>query len=257
MTNEQITKHLIRGVIFDLGWTLMYYNGDWKQVTTQAYQKLEHFLRTNGVNVGKDFPTVFHQAREISWLLADETGREQTFEDVLSETLHRSGVKSSNGLAPRGTELFFSETEQYWLAYPDALDTLKDLSRRGLRLGLFSNADDDGLVQRAVVRLGFAPYLNPALSSAMKHRLRKPDPRAFKLISEAWQLPPTEIVVVGDAPAYDILGAHRAGMSAIWIDHGENNWWQKIPDQLANEPAVRPDLVIHTLSELPNAIEKK
>jgi len=35
-----------------------------------------------------------------------------------------------------------------------------------MRVGLVSNADDDGLVQRAVVRLGFAPFLDPVVSSA-------------------------------------------------------------------------------------------
>jgi FMN phosphatase YigB (HAD superfamily) len=111
-------------------------------------------------------------------------------------------------------------------------------------------------VQNCVVQFGFAPYLQPALSSAMPHRIRKPDPRAFYLISDAWQIAPSDIAMVGDSPQYDILGAHRAGMHAILIDHDEDFWWQKIPDDRANDPALRADVTVKTLAEMPSVIEK-
>ena len=106
------------------------------------------------------------------------------------------------------------------------------------------------------MRLGFTPYLNPALSSAMPHRIRKPDPRALHLLSDAWQLPPRGIVMVGDSPQYDILGSHRAGMRAILVERGENFWWQKIPDALANDPALRADAIVKTLAEIPSVVEQ-
>jgi FMN phosphatase YigB (HAD superfamily) len=109
-------------------------------------------------------------------------------------------------------------------------------------------------VQNCVARLGFTPYLNPSLSSAMPHRIRKPDPRALRLVSDAWQLPPNEIAMVGDSPQYDILGAHRAGMRAILIDHAENFWWQKIPEDRANDPALRADATVKTLAEISQII---
>jgi len=90
----------------------------------------------------------------------------------------------------------------------------------------------------------------------MPHRIRKPDPRAFYLISDAWQIAPSDIAMVGDSPQYDILGAHRAGMHAILIDHDEDFWWQKIPDDRANDPALRADVTVKTLAEIPSVIEK-
>ena len=246
---------MIKGIIFDLGWTLMHYDGDWKEVNPRTARAVAVFLGTHGVALGDDFPAAFQAAREARWKRADETGIEQTTEDALRDALAQFGYTASlDGLLPRAVRVFFEEHERRWHAYPDALATLQELTRRGLRVGLFSNSDDDGLVQNCVAQFGFAPYLKPALSSAMPHRLRKPDPRAFHLISDAWHIAPSEIVMVGDAPQYDILGAHRAGMRAILIDHAENFWWQKIPDDRANDPALRADATVKTLEEIPQII---
>ena len=248
---------MIKGIIFDLGWTLMWYDGDSKAVNPIAAQSLAAFLNANGVAVGNDFPAAFQAAREARWKCADETCVEQTIEDALRDTLIQFGhTASPNGLLPRAVRVFFAEHERRWQAYPDARATLQELTRRGLRVGMFSNADDDGLVQNCVARLGFAPYLKPALSSAMPHRLRKPDPRALHLISDEWQIAPSEIVMVGDSPQYDILGAHRAGMRALLIERGGSFWWQKIPDALANDPALRADVTVKTLAEISSVIEK-
>jgi len=247
---------MIRGIIFDLGWTLMTYTGDWKQVNELAYNHTAAFLSANGIRVGEEFSAQFQAARERGWKRAEETGVEQTVEDALREVLGNLGYHSLDGIAPRAVEVFFQEHEARWVAYDDAVATLRELTRRGLRVGLISNADDIGLVHRQVKRLDFAPYLAPVLSSAEEPRWRKPDPRIFHLVSEAWQIAPNEIVMVGDAPMYDVLGAHRAGMKALWIDRDEGGWWQKIPDELANDPAVRADAVVKALAEIPGVIEK-
>ena len=247
---------MIKGVIFDLGWTLTSYDYDWNAVNVIAYKNAAAFLQSNGIQVGEDFPALFHAARERGWKRADETGIEQTVEDALHEALGSSGATSLDGIAPRAVQVFFEEHETHWVAYNDSLATLQELNQRGLRIGLISNADDDGLVRRQIKRAGFEPYLSPVLSSAQEPRWRKPDPRIFHLISDAWQIAPSDIVMVGDAPMYDVLGAHRAGMKAIWIDRNEARTWQKIPDALANDPMIHADAVVHALSEIPSAIEK-
>jgi HAD superfamily hydrolase (TIGR01549 family) len=247
---------MIRGIIFDLGWTLMYLNADVEQTRERAYQSLATFLNANGIATGENFVPTLHAARARGWKLADETGVERFGIEALAETFTELGYPRPDGLLARANAVVFDELARQWLAYDDALETLRELTRRDLRVGLFSNADDDGLVQNCVARLGFAPYLNPALSSAMPHRLRKPDPRALHLIADAWQIAPREIVMVGDAPQYDILGAHRAGMRAILIDHGDNFWWQKIPDDCAHDLALRADATVKTLAQVLSVIEK-
>jgi HAD superfamily hydrolase (TIGR01549 family) len=245
---------MIQGIIFDLGWTLMYLDSTWAPVTKAAYQRLIEYLNEQGLIVGEEFAMQFHAARERGWKLADESGVEQRAEDALRETLANLGHASLDGLVPRATRVFFQAIEPHWKPYSDALTTVQELSRRGLRVGLISNADDVDLVHNQVKYMGFAPYLSPTLSSAEEPRWRKPDPRIYHLVSNAWKIAPSEIVMVGDSPMYDIVGAHRAGMRSILIDHEENFAWQKIPDQHKDNPLYRADVTVKTLAEIPNII---
>jgi len=247
---------MIKGVIFDLGGTLMYFEGQWEQVAQPSTDALVAFLKSNGIAVADTFPARFLEQRERGWKLAEETSIEHTVADALRDTLTQMGHLSFDGLLPRAVETYFALGEARWTAYPDAVATLHALQARGLRVGLISNADDDGLVHRQVERLGFAPYLSPVLSSAAEPRWRKPDPRIFHLVSDAWQLPPAELAMVGDVARYDILGAHRAGMRGILIDRGENVAWRKTPDELADDPAIQPDATVRTLAEIPGVIER-
>ena len=247
---------MIQGIIFDLGWTLMYNDGKFKENEAQAIARLVEFLHANGMLVGDDFPERFHAARERGWKLADESGIERPGVQALQETLAHYGYTNLDGLLPRANDVFFGELGRQWLAYPDAVGTLQVLHQRGLSVGVISNADDVALVHNQVANLGFAPYLNPVISSASEPRWRKPDPRVFPLVSSAWNIAPENIAFVGDSPRFDTLGAHRAGMRAILIDHEENYWWQKIPDGLANEPAIQPDIIVRSLAEIPAALDQ-
>ena len=246
---------MIQGVLFDLGWTLMYadVNGDG---TAQAHAALGAYLRANGFAANDDFSRAFQAARERGWKLADETGVEQPGALALAETFTQFGWACPDGLLARANDAFFGALGDKWHAYPDALATLRELARRGWRAGIISNADDNGLVHRQVQRMGFAPFVNPVLSSAAEPRWRKPDPRLFHLVSDAWQIAPREIVYVGDSPRYDTLGAHRAGMRAILLERGDGGWWQKVPAELATDPQIQPDATVKTLAEIPGVIEK-
>jgi putative hydrolase of the HAD superfamily len=247
---------MIRGVIFDLGGTLMHFEGNWEEVDASSILRLVEYLRKRGIAVGDDFPPRFRAARERGWKIAEEQGIEARIDDALAEALEELGIIfSRNGLLPDALRVYYEEGEQRWNAYPDAMETLRELQKRNLRIGLISNADSEHIVYGLVQQLGFALYLDPVISSASVPRWRKPDPRIFHLISDAWKVEPNEIAMVGDTVRYDILGAHRAGMRGILIDRGDNAPWQRIPNELLNDPLIKPDLTIHTLAEIPLAIQ--
>ncbi len=248
---------MIKGIIFDLGGTLMYFEGNWEEIDARSNVRLAEFLRGQGIDVSDDFPARFRAARERGWKLAEEKGIEARIDEALAETLTQLGVHfSSDGLLHKALQVYYSEGELCWLAYPDAIETLQEFQKRRLLVGLISNADSERVVYDSVSRLGFAPFLNPVLSSATEPRWRKPDPRIFHRVSDAWKLEPNEIAMVGDAPRYDILGAHRAGMRGILIDRGDHAPWQKIPEELAKDPLIKPDATVSTLAEIPSVIQQ-
>jgi putative hydrolase of the HAD superfamily len=234
----------------------MHFEGDWEELNQRSSEALASFLNANGFSVGADFAARLLEHRQLGWRLTEETNTEHTMEQALGEVLVEAGHASVNGMLARAAGVYYARGETHWHSYPDAVATLQELERRHIRAALISNADDDAMVHREVELLGFAPYLTPVLSSAAEPRWRKPDPRIFHLVSDAWQMPPGEIAMVGDAPRYDILGAHRAGMRGILIERGDNAAWQQVPPELANDPALAADVTVHSLAEIPAAIER-
>lgn len=246
---------MIQGVLFDLGNTLMYWDGDPKEISTKSDAALVAFLKQNGLAIGDDFIPLFHEERKKGWARAEQEQLEYTTAQALEKTLAQLGHSSTDGLLPRAVREFFVAGEKYQHAYPGTVEMLQTLKQRGLRVGLVSNADDDALVQRAVVNIGVAPYLDPITSSAGL-RWRKPNPQIFQHVAQVWQLPPEQIAMIGDAPRYDVLGAHRAGMRGVLIDREEGHWWQAIPDELKNDPMIQPDAVVKHATEIPRVIHQ-
>ncbi|MEO8430745.1 MAG: HAD family hydrolase [Acidobacteriota bacterium] len=99
-----------------------------------------------------------------------------------------------------------------------AIETLRELSRRGFRIGVVSNAD--GRVRALLDAAGFSAFLEVVVDSA-EAGFEKPDPRIFHAATGALGLLPADCVYVGDIYEIDVVGARRAGMRAILIGTGE------------------------------------
>ena len=109
----------------------------------------------------------------------------------------------------------------------------------GARL-IATNADT-----RYPTPLGFLPgagSIVAALSVATgvtPEVIGKPAPAMFEAILESSGVPPAQAVVVGDNPAADVVGAHRAGCAAILVLTGVAT--AGVADALTGE--ARPDAV--------------
>ncbi len=236
----------VRGVIFDLGGTLMYLDGEWEEVHTRNVAHLLAFLQAEGLELEAEaFRQEFRQQRERAYQIARATRVEYPAQCSLKETLTELGYPDLDGhLLAEGVRTLFRYEETRWTAFPDALPTLEALQGAGYRLGLISNASDDGMIQRLVRALGFEPYLHPALNSAGVG-IRKPDPRIFQLLLEEWDLEAGETVMVGDTLEADILGAQLVGLSTVLALMDENPANGELRDW------VIPDATIEALAQLP------
>ncbi|MEA3345157.1 MAG: HAD family hydrolase [Chloroflexota bacterium] len=236
----------IRGVIFDLGSTLMYLDGEWEEVRARSVADMLAFLRAEGLNLGDDaFSREFHHQREKAYEIARATRVEYPLQRSLRETLVELGHPSLDGrLLAEGAKALFRYEETKWTLFPDTLLTLEALLETGYRLGLISNASDDAMIQRMLRRLELEPFLHPALNSAGVG-IRKPDPRIFQLVLEEWGLEPGEVVMVGNTLEADILGAQLTGMRSILALMDENPANDEVRDRII------PDATIEALAQLP------
>lgn len=244
----------VRGAIFDLGHTLMHLHSTWPEVFERGVADLAAYVETEGLEIqGTAFGEALLERRSEGYARARETRREVTAEESMRRTLAEWGLSVPDPALVRGAiDAFFAYEDLCWQAYPDAIPVLRELAGRGLRLGMFSNATDDTFIQRLVDRMGLRTWLDPALSSAGTG-IRKPDPRAFAPILQAWELPPASIVVVGDALEADILGAQLAGMRAVWIPAREDAHLRSgFGEPGAALPgSIVPDATLQRLGELP------
>jgi HAD superfamily hydrolase (TIGR01549 family) len=248
----------IEGVIFDLGHTLMYLDSTWPEVFAQGVRDLATFLDDEGLDlVGQAFGQALLERRSEGFAQAQETLREVTAEASMRWTFARFGLPDPPpALVNSAIDAFFAYEDVHWLAYPEADQVLEELSARGLRLGMLSNATHDPFIQRLVDRLGFRARLDPALSSAGTG-IRKPDPSAFGPILAAWDLAPASVVMVGDTLEADILGARRAGMRSVWIrSQGAARQESAGNASTGTGSLVEPDLSISRLAELPAGLRK-
>lgn len=189
----------------------------------------------------------FISERQASYQIALQTQSEMLASETLRKTLTKIEAPASTGpIVDAALKIYFGPEEEASQPYPDTVATLKYLKEQGYRLGLYSNATDDPLVQRLINRHGLRPWLSPTFSSA-GWGWRKPKREPFELIARRWGLPPEEILVIGDTLQADILGAQNAGMNSILMTMHE------APSNADNRH-IQPTAVAENLSALPEII---
>jgi len=112
--------------------------------------------------------------------------------------------------------------------YEDAPPVLRELRRRGLKIGLVSNTSRD--LGRFVDTFSLDV---DAMVASGAHGKVKPDPSIFLAVLEQLDVEPGEAVMVGDSPGDDVEGARSIGMRAFLLDR---------EGRYAGRPDTLPDL---------------
>lgn len=128
------------------------------------------------------------------------------------------------GLSPPendgGLDAFFDEYlvayRSSWKPFPDSVEVLTDLRRRGFKLGVLTNGAQEQQIDK--LRAVGLHELVDAVFTSEALGVQKPDTRAFRSLAEGLGALPAECVFVGDHPEHDVAGARAAGMTAVLID---------------------------------------
>ena len=97
-----------------------------------------------------------------------------------------------------------------------------------------------GNVQAVIQDFGLLPFFDDIIESAVVG-VRKPDPAIFAMGVDKLGLPASEIVVIGDSYAKDIVPATHIGCKTIWL---KGLGWEK------DDEAATADVVITDFMEL-------
>ncbi len=236
----------IKVVLFDLGSTLIYYDGGYTPWSSAMTRALTQSLIESGIALDETAFAATYDSRMQAYY--KERGSEfievttaYNLRQILADFGH---PRLPDAIIKSALAAMFRVSQALYHLEEDAIPTLEALLRRGYRLGLISNAGDDADVQTLIDTHGLRPFFEVILVSAAVG-MRKPHPRIFKMALDHWGCAPEQAVMVGDTLGADILGAHNAGMAAIWITRRADT-----PDNRDHLDTIQPEISLSTLSGL-------
>ncbi len=237
-------------VLFDLGSTLLYFDGALPVLVQQADHLLFEALVKLGYRLDAasfipafrgELQVYFHQ-REVDFL-------EYTVKNMLRLNLASVGYTDvPEAHLKTALREMYAVTEAHWKLEEDALPTLAALKRQGYRLGLISNAADADDLRTLLDQNGLTAWFEQILISA-EVGYRKPHPHIFQLALDFFGVTPKQAVMVGDKLGADVLGAQNAGLANVWITRRAYR-----SDNLVHEDTIQPDVTVETLAELPDRL---
>lgn len=114
--------------------------------------------------------------------------------------------------------LRYEVTRQSLVLRSDALETIRELKKRGLKTGLISNCSPD--VPLFFPATGVPSLLDASIYSCDAN-LMKPDPKIYLLVCKKMSVLPQDSMYVGDGYDYELAGATNLGMKAVLIRPAE------------------------------------
>lgn len=168
------------------------------------------------------FGRALHSATSLT--LADEF---RPFSDIAGSTI-RTTLAQFDCDPDRGQEVIagLSVLEPY----PDAAAALNKLKEAGVDLITLTNGTEEN-TRILLEGAGLADHFNAVVTCA-EVAAYKPHPAPYARAAEELGLPKVEITMIA-AHAWDVVGARKAGLGAIWVDRTEREW------PLPVDPVVR------------------
>lgn len=223
----------IRALTLDLDDTL------WpiEPVMLRAEERLDAWLKAHCPRAAEKYP--IGAMRELRNRIADENPH------ISHDFTEQRKLSLQAALLPHGyedshvhdafTEFYAARNEVE--CYPDSLVALERLAA-SYPLVSITNGNAD------LERIGMAHFFKFAIT-ARGCGVAKPDKRIFDVACAKLDLPPHEVLHVGDDPQLDVIGARDAGLRTAWINRTGATW----------SHGAGPDIVVHDLAELVDMLE--
>jgi putative hydrolase of the HAD superfamily len=233
-------------VLFDLGSTLIYYDGEWPEIAARAHLEMLSALQQAGLQLdGPSFVDEYQKRLHEYYIEREAEFVEHTTAYILKTLLDELGhSRLPEEELRRALRAWYAVSQEHWQVEAETIPTLQKLKQQGYRLAIISNAGDDEDVQTLIDNAGIRPYFDVIVSSAALG-IRKPNPLIFTSVLERLGVAPQRAVMVGDRLGADILGAHNAGLPGILITRRADT-----SANLVHRDTIIPDAVIASLDEL-------
>jgi len=197
---------LIRAIIFDLDNTLTDFMKMKADAVTAAIDGM--------IDAGLEVPRATLESRIDAIYKAKGLEYQQVFDELLVELLgeidpkiHASGIVA------------YRRVRSAMVLYPHVQLTLLELAKRGIRLGVVSDAPRAQVWQR-LCSLGLQ-HVFDAVVTFDDTQARKPDPGPFREVLRRLGVQPSESLMVGDWAERDVVGGRSLGMKTVFARYGD------------------------------------
>jgi putative hydrolase of the HAD superfamily len=182
----------------------------------------------------------FWATAEASWRLRLDEARHVVVRDGFAALAAAGQPALPMDLAVRLADRFSAYREEEMFVFPGAHDAIDALKALGVKLALVTNGA--ATTQRAKVERFALSHRFDHIQIEGEHGFGKPEERAYLHAMQALGVTAPETWMIGDNLEWEVEVPQRLGIYSIWIDaHGEG---------LPADSTVRPDRIIHSLTEL-------
>lgn len=198
---------MIRAVVFDLDNTLV----DFMAMKRQAIDAAIHSMIDAGLGLSVD------EAKARIDAIYQERGIE--FQNVFDQLLYDIFKKVDYKILSAGIIAYRRAREAALVPYPHVYMTLMELLKRGIKLGVVSDAP----AREAWLRLCYLNFhhLFDTVITFDDSGERKPSPVPFRKTLDALGVQPEEALMVGDWAERDMVGAAQVGMKTVFARYGD------------------------------------
>ncbi len=237
-------KFDVKGVIFDLGSTLIEYETiPWDHLHLLSLQEGYNFLQEKRYPIPsrEQFERKFEEVRDRYRARARESLKEWVITDAISDLLHAVGLDGGPQLARDFFSVYYRLQSDGLVMFDDVLATLQSLRDRRFRIGMVSNTIYPAEYHlRELKRFDILKYFDFTIFSS-EFGYRKPHPSIYEKAVALSGYPASELLFIGDRYLEDVEGPAAAGLHSILRFCEGREYPQPLPDKI---------VVINSLSEL-------
>jgi putative hydrolase of the HAD superfamily len=198
---------LIRAIVFDLDNTLT----DFMKMKSDAVNAAIDGM----IDAGLELPRDAVRARIDAIYQEQGLEYQRVFDSLLESELGHIDPK----ILASGIVAYRRGRESALALYPHVQMTLLELSKRGIRLGVVSDAPQAQVWLR-LCSLSLQ-HVFDAVVTFDDTRERKPSPAPFRKVLERLGVDAHEAVMVGDWAERDVVGARSLGMKTVFARYGD------------------------------------